>query len=85
MYIYMCVCVSVDGYAGLFSMLLKNPTMTSAPFYDRLHINKGPSLGTWSSIYVSIPHLSPLCCQAQPHTHLYKCICIYVFILIYVC
>jgi len=33
------------GYGGLFSILLKDAAKTAAPFYDRLRVSKGPSLG----------------------------------------
>jgi len=33
------------GFGGLFSLLFKNPELAVA-FYDKLQINKGPSLGT---------------------------------------
>lgn len=34
------------GYGCLFSLLLKNPELTSPKFYDALRVSKGPSLGT---------------------------------------
>lgn len=34
------------GYGCLFSFTLKNPAVTSAAFYDKLRVCKGPSLGT---------------------------------------
>ena len=34
------------GYGGLFSLLLKDPQRTAPAFYRRLHISKGPNLGT---------------------------------------
>ena len=34
------------GYSGLFSIVLKDAARTSAAFYDRLRISKGPNLGT---------------------------------------
>lgn len=36
----------IGGYGCLFSLTLKNPEQTSAPFYDALRVCKGPSLGT---------------------------------------
>ena len=33
------------GYGGLFSILLKDPERTTAPFYDSLQMCKGPNLG----------------------------------------
>lgn len=38
------------GYSGLFSLLLKEPARTSATFFDRLEISKGPNLGTTFSL-----------------------------------
>jgi|APTNR8051073442_1049403.scaffolds.fasta_scaffold00025_129 cystathionine gamma-synthase len=38
------------GYSGLFSLVLKNPGPTSAPFFDRLRLSKGPNLGTTFSL-----------------------------------
>ena len=38
------------GYSGLFSIVLKDAAKTSAPFFDRLAINKGPNLGTTFSL-----------------------------------
>jgi cystathionine gamma-synthase len=38
------------GYSGLFSLVLKNPASTSASFFDRLRISKGPNLGTTFSL-----------------------------------
>ncbi len=35
-----------SGYSGLMSILLKNPTETTPPFYDALPVTKGPSFGT---------------------------------------
>ncbi len=34
------------GYGGLFSMVLKDAHHRSAPYFDELHVSKGPSLGT---------------------------------------
>ena len=34
------------GRGGLLSILLNNPADTTAPFFDRLEISKGPNLGT---------------------------------------
>jgi len=34
------------GFGCLLSFTLKNPALTSAPFYDALRVTKGPSLGT---------------------------------------
>ena len=38
------------GYSGLFSLVLKDPAKTSAPFFNRLEISKGPNLGTTFSL-----------------------------------
>jgi cystathionine gamma-synthase len=38
------------GYSGLFSLVLKHPERTSAAFFDRLRISKGPNLGTTFSL-----------------------------------
>lgn len=38
------------GYGGLFSIILKDPARTTALFYDRLPICKGPNLGTTFSL-----------------------------------
>ena len=38
------------GYSGLFSLVLKDAARASAPFFDRLAINKGPNLGTTFSL-----------------------------------
>lgn len=38
------------GYGGLFSLLLKDAARSSAPFYNRLEISKGPNLGTTFSL-----------------------------------
>jgi cystathionine beta-lyase/cystathionine gamma-synthase len=52
-----------SGFGGLFSLVLKDPELTSAPFYDALQISKGPSLGTNFSIacpYSMIAHYNEL-------------------------
>jgi len=33
------------GYGGLLSVVLRNPEQTTAPFFDRLEVCKGPNLG----------------------------------------
>ena len=33
------------GFGGLFSLVLRNAEVTSAPFYDAVRVSKGPSLG----------------------------------------
>lgn len=38
------------GYSGLFSLVLKDAARTSAPFFDRLRLSKGPNLGTTFSL-----------------------------------
>ncbi|MFM1919294.1 MAG: Cystathionine gamma-synthase [Candidatus Hydrogenedentota bacterium] len=51
------------GHGGLFSMLLKQPAERSQPFYDRLRITKGPSLGTNFSLvcpYTLLAHYDEL-------------------------
>ncbi len=51
------------GYGGLLSVLLKDPEHTSEPFYDRLRITKGPSLGTNFSLacpYTLLAHYDEL-------------------------
>lgn len=34
------------GYGGLMSIVLRDPSVTTPAFYDRLNVNKGPNLGT---------------------------------------
>lgn len=38
------------GYSGLFSLVLKDAAATSARFFNRLEISKGPNLGTTFSL-----------------------------------
>ena len=36
---------SFPGFGGLLSLVLRHPSLTSAPFYDVVRVSKGPSLG----------------------------------------
>jgi len=51
------------GYSGLFSVLLKDAPRTAQPFYDRLRVSKGPTLGTNFTLacpYVLLAHYDEL-------------------------
>lgn len=51
------------GYSGLFSVLLKDADRTAQPFYDRLRVSKGPTLGTNFTLacpYVLLAHYDEL-------------------------
>lgn len=51
------------GYSGLFSVLLRDPSRASQPFFDKLEISKGPNLGTTFSLacpFTMLAHYSEL-------------------------
>ena len=51
------------GFGGLFSVVLRYPELTSAPFYDAVRISKGPSLGNNFSLlcpYTLLAHYAEL-------------------------
>lgn len=51
------------GYGGLFSVVLRDASRVTAPFYDALQISKGPNLGTSFSLccpYTILAHYDEL-------------------------
>ncbi len=51
------------GYGGVFSVVLKNPSVNAPKFFDALEISKGPSLGTNFSLacpYSILAHYNEL-------------------------
>ena len=54
---------SFPGFGGLLSIVLRHPTVTSAPFYDAVRVSKGPSLGNNFTLlcpYTMLAHYAEL-------------------------
>jgi len=54
---------SGGGFGGMFSMVLKNPSVNSQKFYDSITVSKGPSLGnrfTLGCPYTMLAHYDEL-------------------------